>query len=334
MKIQRHNYQPVSTTTSRGVDEQSMRYVPDITDCKEVCPECVETYLAAQEAAKNAYLANIESCRFFTTFSECRNFRAPYLLRNNCNSSKVQCEVASWHEYQMTLNDLRAAYSTCIRNCSGSRCISLGMGAVAEARDLYRMEVTNQIAAPIEITSSRNGLVTNSQLFDFDSQRATWIYLDKVSSFTPTNPVDDFYSITVLGGGYQTDDRYDDIPEADILYERGVIVQTKSRDGIYTSYIWGYNNTLPLVVAVGVDSNTLKTAYQNDPQNLRSLPELKDAQITTYEYDPVVGITAQTDPNGIRNTYHYDDLGRLIQVKDQDDQILQQYEYNYHFSQN
>lgn len=54
-----------------------------------------------------------------------------------------------------------------------------------------------------------------------------------------------------------------------------------------------------------------------------------DAQMTTYTYDPLLGMTSQTDANGVTIYYEYDDFSRLYQVKDQDGNVLSENEYNY-----
>ena len=51
--------------------------------------------------------------------------------------------------------------------------------------------------------------------------------------------------------------------------------------------------------------------------------------ITTYTYIPLVGVSTITDPKGNKTTYKYDALGRLVQVKDRDNNILTENEYHY-----
>ena len=71
--------------------------------------------------------------------------------------------------------------------------------------------------------------------------------------------------------------------------------------------------------------STTKTTGQID--ELRVYPS--DAQMTTYTYDPLIGLTSQTDPNNLTIYYEYDSFGRLKSIKDSNGKLLQQTDYHF-----
>jgi hypothetical protein len=54
-----------------------------------------------------------------------------------------------------------------------------------------------------------------------------------------------------------------------------------------------------------------------------------DAQMITYTYTPLVGMTSQTDPSGKSTIYQYDNFMRLQAIRDQYTNILKQFDYEY-----
>lgn len=74
--------------------------------------------------------------------------------------------------------------------------------------------------------------------------------------------------------------------------------------------------------------------YGNQPTSY--LDEVRlyptNAQMVTYTYDPIVGMTAQSDLNNTTTYYEYDDLGRLKDVRDRNMNIVKEFEYKYQAS--
>ena len=54
-----------------------------------------------------------------------------------------------------------------------------------------------------------------------------------------------------------------------------------------------------------------------------------DAQMSTYTHHPFLGITSETDTKGNTLYYEYDELGRLKTIRDNDNKILKQIDYQY-----
>ena len=71
-------------------------------------------------------------------------------------------------------------------------------------------------------------------------------------------------------------------------------------------------------MAVRLDNNGGGTVWFDD---IRLHPS--DAQMTTYTYGPLIGITSQCDENNRIIYYEYDGFGRLILIKDQDKKIVE-----------
>lgn len=115
-------------------------------------------------------------------------------------------------------------------------------------------------------------------------------------------------------------------------------------DGASVAYIWGYDNrylVAQIKDATWTDvDNALSSLSTNYPavQNLEGSAlenvltgvrgYFSDRLVTTYTYDPSVGMTSVTDPSGVKTTYHYDDFNRLQYIKDFNGDILKEIGYN------
>lgn len=133
---------------------------------------------------------------------------------------------------------------------------------------------------------------------------------------------------------------------------KGNLQQYTTKDGISTVIIWGYDQTQPIAKIEGAQlSNisqslidTIVNASNTDAQNgnetseqnlisaldtFRSDSSMSGYQISTYTYDPLIGVRSITPPSGIREYYRYDSANRLEKVIDSNNKVLKEFKYNY-----
>ena len=109
------------------------------------------------------------------------------------------------------------------------------------------------------------------------------------------------------------------------------------------SYLWGYKSAYPVAQVIGASYQTISAlvnqqvldnpssdlALQSELSAIRANLAGTQAQVSTYTYKPLVGITSTIDPNGKTISYEYDALGRLSYIRDQENNILKKFCYNY-----
>jgi hypothetical protein len=141
---------------------------------------------------------------------------------------------------------------------------------------------------------------------------------------------------SILGNTLETDitfNEYDD---------KGNILQYMAKDGLITSFVWGYNKQYPVAKIIGktysdaLTQSGLVLATVNAPVSdaamrteLNKLRTLTNCMVTTYTYKPLVGITSEVDANGKIIYYEYDNFNRATLIRDHDNNILKKFCYNY-----
>lgn len=133
---------------------------------------------------------------------------------------------------------------------------------------------------------------------------------------------------------------------------KGNLLQYTVQNGVSTVIIWGYNNTQPIAKIENAKLSDIQQSYitpivdasnldatagkNNDETNLLEAfrvfkSNLTNYQITTYSYDPLIGVRSITPPSGIREVYIYDESNRLKEIREnsQTGKVLK--EFNYHY---
>lgn len=100
--------------------------------------------------------------------------------------------------------------------------------------------------------------------------------------------------------------------------------------------VWGYGGLYPIAKIENMTYDVLADQYGAGgtfdgalPTNIETnLRAADNVMVTTYTYKPLVGITSMTDPSGRTTTYEYDNNGKLIHVRDDENESVKSYEYN------
>jgi hypothetical protein len=190
----------------------------------------------------------------------------------------------------------------------------------------------NLVLNPNSITVKENGVI--SKIYDYDYSN-NYTQLDGLSELPKgSSAIGEKKTIS-----YNSYDNY------------GNILEFKENEGINTTIIWGYDKRYPIAKLENVTNSQIST-YLSNLQNLsdadndrtigysgnegilrQALDDLRisfpDAMVTTYTYDPLIGITSITNPRAETIYYHYDEFNKLKFIKDKDGNILSENQYSY-----
>ncbi|KMQ67366.1 hypothetical protein ACM39_13045 [Chryseobacterium sp. FH2] len=197
--------------------------------------------------------------------------------------------------------------------------------------DNIRLTNANMIAIPLRTEVKVNGALVSKAETKYDD--ASNLYPSSVVSYDMQNQ----NQVTAI-----TLDKYD---------EKGNLVQVSDKSNVPVTTIWGYNKTQPIAKIEGLayqqvislqtviaainasnadaDNPAGESSLLQALENLRKDAVLKNYSVTTYTYDPLVGMTNSISPNGVKTTYLYDNANRLVKITDANGKTLKEYQYNY-----
>lgn len=196
----------------------------------------------------------------------------------------------------------------------------------------------HRIATPIEVRNTvKEGSSSEKQTAKTYNDYHIWegeiVELQQISSSKQNNTVDDRIDYF----------DYDD---------RGNPLEVAKSGGSHIIYIWGYNKKYPIAKISNASYDGMPTAVKNkinqiqtdtntedsvaEENSIRNLFEdlradayFQDSEISSYTYDPLIGISSMTDPKGYTMYYHYDAYNRLSYIEDAEGFVVKKYEYNY-----
>ena len=206
------------------------------------------------------------------------------------------------------------------------------------AHDLNDQRLINEqrVATPLETITYKNGIQLSHQKTVYSVNH------NNINSYLPSKVK------TLKGIPSPTNEL-----ETRIIYHeydtKGNPLEVSKADGTHIVYIWGYQKSQPIAKIENAtladipeatitdlqtksdnDSNaTSETTLRTALNSLRSIPSLSNALVTTYTYNPLIGVTSITDPRGETVYYEYDTFNRLILIKDVQGNIIKEHKYNY-----
>ncbi|MGU3377178.1 hypothetical protein [Chryseobacterium sp. M5A1_1a] len=232
-------------------------------------------------------------------------------------------------------------YTSSMHNNLTSKITTLPGNVVQQAVYQYAHEqnntdmiAANMVGIPLQTEVKENGKVTS---------KAGTIYSKNTQTGNLVLPVSEL-SYNLESNSLSAEVFYDKYDSS------GNLQQYTTKGGLSTVIIWGYGKTKPIAkienaklenipaslistivnatdadgqAGPGNDETTLLDTFKTFRESLPSY------QITTYTYDPLVGVRSITPPSGIREYYKYDSMNRLQSVVDVNNNILK--EFNYHY---
>lgn len=202
----------------------------------------------------------------------------------------------------------------------------------AHEKNNQNLITANMVGIPLEVETRKNGKVISKTETKYENLYPSELFPSSVISYDIQN------------NSPSTEVTYD-------MYLYGNLQQYNTKEGVPVTLVWGYNNTKVIAKIEGIDwahaySTVMVTATAKSDldvdaaseqilitalDNIRKNSTFLNTRVTTYTYDPLIGVTSITPPSGIREVYLYDAANRLKEVR-QDNaagKLLKEFKYNY-----
>jgi len=209
----------------------------------------------------------------------------------------------------------------------------------AKDKSIQKLIDANILDKPVEIEKKKNGKTLSKQEVKYEN----------TSNIFPSSEVS--YD---LNNGQQVEATYDKYDS------KGNLLQYTTKNNVPVTIIWGYNQTQPIAKIEGANYAQVMAAFGlngNDNASYLQLEIVKKSDldiddtsentlisnqtifrsnsaflgynITTYTYDPLVGVKSITPVSGLRENYLYDASNRLEKIVNTEGKIIKEFKYNY-----
>ncbi|ASZ10985.1 hypothetical protein CK934_08420 [Chitinophaga sp. MD30] len=231
----------------------------------------------------------------------------------NCQESFRQSLQTLVNQY----GSCRTQYEQCYANAKAS--MSAENRAIASMKDL------NMVADQIDVVNNISGQQT---------KRILTTYSDLNTAGSIVKPV----QVSIQEGSGLIESRFNYIN----YDNRGNLTEQGKTGDASEVYLWGYKGQYPVAKIVGsnyqVARSFINQAILDNPANegeLRTeLAKIREglsgkALVTTFTFNPLIGLTSETDPTGKTIYYEYDVFMRLKLIRDMNGKVLKQIDYQY-----
>lgn len=268
------------------------------------------------------------------------------IITDYFNGSPVVNSTEYYYDSNSHLNLSRE-----INNLSGTDVVSKSYVYAQDYINNALMISKNMIGVPLEVTSTQTIGTTSKTLSKMETVYPTSLPTTQAGNLVSPLFVKS-YDISNLGNTpliEVTYDKYD---------SKGNLQQYTTKDGISTTIIWGYNNTQPIAKIEGAKLSDIQQSFidsivnasdtdaiaapNNDETSFLSVlntfrNNLPNYLVSTYTYDPLIGVRSIFPPSGIGEIYIYDIANRLKEIRQQEKDIngnmvykvVKEFKYNY-----
>lgn len=335
------NYLPVKKEEYNYINSQEQRI--RTLNIREIGPETASINFNSSSCIPVFYVGDFKNrFKFFNDYTS--------IGRRSLSDKKVTNYFYTNNKTDSITVYSKLFYTNTDNNQLSKERISFSNGTVQTTTYSYAHEKNNQylidkniIGIPLQTVTTKTENAVTTTISNTDTKYPT----SQTEATNKTNGL----PLPIAIVSKTIDDNPTDITEItyDQYDERGNLLQYTTKSGVPTAIIYGYNGTLPIAKIEGAtyaQVQTLATAIitasdldASDPtkesdfittlDQFRSNSALSNFQITTYTYDPIIGVTSITPPSGIREIYKYDTANRLEKVIDVNNNVLKEYNYNY-----